>query len=166
MNLGWEKKKPIITNLPSLLAPLLFDSPCIDQERSLLSSSELADEGKKKTEDVQGNTKFSVTLFNRVVNKYISPAVDMGGFCSQQVWPLLNNLVRVQTDYRHLAEENVFQGPAMISLMFGDLTGGLCQLSIRKILNSSLFQKNSGTYYKSLAFLLVFTRELYIVIHL
>ena len=131
----------MIKSLPALFAPLLFDSPCISTEREKFGE-------QNETLRVCMLDKFSVEVFNKVVNKYISPLVDsnceddpQAGFGNEELSNILVNLIKNHTDYRHLIDHKIFQPSALVQLMFGNLTSGLRQQAVRKILAQALFQK-------------------------
>lgn len=129
---GYIRRKPIITNLPAFLSPLLFDSPCVYRER-------LCSKGK-----IVSVPRFSAKTFNKVVLHSIAPVVDSGWFCTSEVDRLVHDLIKMHTDYRHLTEEKVFQEIAMIPLMFGNLSGGLRQQCLRNLLETVLFKKDQA----------------------
>ena len=124
--------------LPALFAPLLFDSPCISTERENFGD-------QNETLKVCMLDKFSVEVFNKVVDKYLSPLVDScdhnPGFSSQEISTILVNMIKIHTDYRHLIENKIFQPMSLVQLMFGNFTSGLRQLAVRQILVSALFKK-------------------------
>ena len=131
----------MIKSLPALFAPLLFDSPCISTEREKFGE-------QNETLRVCMLDKFSVEVFNKVVNKYMSPLVDSNceddpqvGFGNEELSNILVNLIKNHTDYRHLIDNKIFQPSALVQLMFGNLTSGLRQQAVRKILAQALFQK-------------------------
>ena len=127
----------MIKTLPALFAPLLFDSPCIAAERDVTTGDQ------NETMKVCMLDKFSVKIFNQVVDKYLSPLVDScdPGFSREEMSQILVNLIKNHTDYKHLIDEKIFQPQSLVQLMFGKLSSGLRQLAVRKMLISALFQK-------------------------
>ena len=130
----------MIKTLPALFAPLLFDSPCITAERDQTTGDQ------NETMKVCMLDKFSVKLFNRVVDKYLSPLVDScdPGFSREEMSQIMVNLIKNHTDYKHLIDDKIFQPQSLVQLMFGKLSSGLRQLAVRKLLISALFQKPLG----------------------
>ena len=135
------KKRSVIKSLPALFAPLLFDSPCISTEREKFGE-------QNETLRVCMLDKFSVEVFNKVVNKYLSPLIDSNfeddpnaGFGNEELSNILVTLIKNHTDYRHLIDNKIFQPSALVQLMFGNLTSGLRQQAVRKILAQALFHK-------------------------
>jgi hypothetical protein len=87
---------------------------------------------------------FTVDNFNRVAQAFVAPIVDSGWFCTREVEKTLHELLKVHTQFKHLTEEKVFQETAIISIMFGNLGGGLRQKCLRDILNAALFNHDKG----------------------
>lgn len=93
----------------------------------------------------RGNaSKFNVKVFNEIIRRNISPFVDHGWYCTREVEKTIHELLKTLTSFRHLTENKVFQEIAIIPMIFGQLSGGLRQLSVRKILNHALFEKHAG----------------------
>eukprot|EP00095_Tigriopus_kingsejongensis_P000506 maker-scaffold367_size194084-snap-gene-0.47 protein:Tk00506 transcript:maker-scaffold367_size194084-snap-gene-0.47-mRNA-1 annotation:"hypothetical protein L798_04728" len=139
--LGYRQgpSKPDIPQVPALLAPLLGDSPQSGSSRKLASHLVSGARGVGKT-----SPAFNALAFNRVVQKSISPLVDLGWFCTSEVEKPVKQLLRTNTAFSHLAKDKVFQGLAIIPLMFGGLSGGLAQQCLRFILNWVLFSQKDG----------------------
>ena len=84
--------------------------------------------------------------FNKIATEFISPLVDRGWFCTREVERTLHELLKVHTVFKHLTENKVFQEIAIISIMFGNHSGGLRQMCIREILVAALFSHDKGVY--------------------
>lgn len=80
--MSYLHRPPSISNLPSLLAPMLGDSPCLKQVCKRL---------KAKPGEVKD---FSVPVFNQIVRQRISPFIDLGWFCTREV-PITWDLLRI-----------------------------------------------------------------------
>ena len=134
------RRRPCLSNLPCLLAPLLEDSPCLR-----VASKKFGQKFSFFTLN-----RFTVPIFNDVVQYRISPLVDLGWFCTREVEKTLHELIKAHTHFKHLTDEKVFREIAIIPLLFGHLTGGLRQLCFRKILDMLLFNNNGGRQIKRL----------------
>ena len=139
------KKRPLIKQLPPLVSPLLYDSPCSLNERNKTGQNN----GPLKLCMID---KYSVGVLNQVIKTYIAPVVDtyQRKIGCDEVGQLISDLVKIHTDYRHLVEERIFQPNTLVPLMFGNISSGLRQLTIRHILHSALFDKPVETLAKTI----------------
>ena len=131
------RRRPLIKNLPPILSPLLFDSPCCLNERNKTGQKN----GPLKLSMVD---KFSVNVFNQVIKSFIAPLVDgyLSKMTSDSISDVLCDLLVIHTDYKHLVEEGLFPRHTLVPLILGNTTSGLRQHAIRKILQTSLFDKS------------------------
>ncbi len=129
--------RPLIKTLPPLLAPLLFDSPCCLNERNKSGHKN----GPLKLSMLD---KFSVSVFNRVVQAFIAPLVDNYAEMTENdlLEDALSDLIAIHTDYKHLIDDKVFPKHSLVSLLFGRLASGLRQTAIRSVLYAALFDKS------------------------
>ena len=67
-----------------------------------------------------------------------------GSFCTREVERTLHELLKVHTQFRHLIEDKVIRSTDIIQLLFGDLSAGLRQKCIRKLLYTRLFDSDKG----------------------
>jgi hypothetical protein len=88
---------------------------------------------------------FSVHVMNEVMNSKIAPYVDKGWFCTREVEKTIHELIKVHTKFAHLTNTKVFQEIAIIPILFGNLSGGLQQLCIRKIFTETFFKRRGFT---------------------
>ncbi len=150
------------------MAPFLCDSPCTNKKkgnrrwwshyghpRSLyqpanLPSSLLGSSFPMPTGGPPLKSRFSVRGFNAAVTAHVAPLVDLGWFCTREVEKTLHELIKVHTQFKHLTEEKVFQEIAIITIMFGNLSGGLRQRCVREALNASLFSHDRGNFTNSI----------------
>ena len=128
-------RQPCISTLPTLLAPLLGDSPCLKSATRARRDAS----GHAEDPDI-----FSAVVFNDVMRSRIAPLVDLGWFCTTEVEKTLHALLKAHTNFRHLTEDKVFREIAIIPLMFGHLSAGLRQRCIREILVNVLFGVKGG----------------------
>ena len=167
----WLRRPPCISNLPALLAPFLGNSSCFTSAvASLNDHSNFVQETRptvykkfpsltgaeidrvmddlwrsKSNRQSQHKRRFSVRTFNKIATEFVSPLVDRGWFCTREVERTLHELLKVHTMFKHLTEDKVFQEIAIITIMFGNLSGGLRQKCIRDILVAALFSHDKGT---------------------
>ena len=137
----WLRRPPCISNLPALLAPFLGNSSCFTRAAASLSVP-----GAHVSRQSQHKRRFSVRTFNKIAAEFIAPLVDRGWFCTREVERTLHELLKVHTSFKHLTEDKVFQEIAIITIMFGNLSGGLRQRCIRDILVAALFSHNKGLW--------------------
>ena len=168
----WLRRPPCISNLPALLAPFLGNSSCfnsamgslsdydkfVEETRPLMTKTypslsesdikRMIDDMWKSNRQSQHKMKrrFNVKTFNKIATKFVSPLVDLGWFCTREVERTLHELLKVHTMFKHLTEDKVFQEIAIISIMFGNHSGGLRQRCIRDILVAALFSHNKGIF--------------------
>ena len=166
----WLRRPPCISNLPALLAPFLGNSSCftsvvtslrdysnfVEETRSNLTkiypslnkgdTDRMIEDLWKSHRQSQHKTKrrFAVKTFNNIATKFVSPLVDRGWFCTREVERTLHELLKVHTMFKHLTEDKVFQEIAIITIMFGNHSGGLRQRCIRDILVAALFSHDKG----------------------
>ena len=83
--------------------------------------------------------EFNVLATEHVIRHMVSPLVDTGHMQSDHVSGLLSQLITSQTDHSCAGDSSVVDSSAVIPLMFGQLTAGLRQLTVRTILSHILF---------------------------
>ena len=130
----------IKTTVPSLLSPLLSDSPCTNNLHVRLP---------RKRTGQPAALEFSILATNHVTRHVISPLVDRGHvqtehvsslvsslitsqvkyFCVSNIFGIINNYF--QTDHSCAGDSSVVDTTSMVPLMFGQLAAGLRQLAVR-----------------------------------
>ncbi len=115
-----------------MLASLLGDSPAMTRSLNGYSWNVFRD----------GYKGFSVSAVNTVINLTIAPLLDQDAFSSDEDEANLYELVKSQTDFKDFEERSAFAPGALVPLMFGNLSCGLRQQSIRQILNTTIFDKD------------------------
>ena len=139
---SYFRRKSPIRSIPAVIAPILCDSPCFTSNRRQASFSRYDKNDFYNTSN-RKRTKFAVQTINNVIRAYISPLVDKGWFCQNELDQWIRKHIITHTDYRNLTENKVFQEDSMIPLMFGHLSSGLRQQCLRQLLVHILFNENS-----------------------
>ena len=129
-------------SIPAVVAPILCDSPCFTATKRPIPFNN-PDKNEFYSIPNKKRNKFSVKTINNVIRTYISPLVDKGWFCQNELDQWIRKHIITHTDYRNLTENKVFQEDSMIPLMFGHLSSGLRQQCLRQLLVHILFNENS-----------------------
>ena len=139
---SYFRRKIPIRSIPAIMAPILCDSPCYTVNKRTASFS---NSNKNEFYNISNKkrTKFAVQAINNVIRANISPLVDKGWFCQNELDQWIRKHIITHTDYKNLTENKVFQEDSMIPLMFGHLSSGLRQQCLRQLLVNILFNENS-----------------------
>lgn len=125
----------LTTTVPTLLAPLLNDSPCTSQLHANFP----------KHRNGRVVPEFSVLRSLHCVRTHLSPLVDCGHMSGQDTAGRLGRLVRSHTSHNKAADDSVVDPVARVQLMYGQITAGLRQLCVRAILHHTLFNNKNAS---------------------
>ena len=139
---SYFRRKAPMRSIPAVVAPILCDSPCFTATKRTIPFNN-PDKNEFYSIPNKKRNKFSVKTINNVIRTYISPLVDKGWFCQNELDQWIRKHIITHTDYRNLTENKVFQEDSMIPLMFGHLSSGLRQQCLRQLLVHILFNENS-----------------------
>lgn len=121
--------------VPTLLAPLLNDSPCTSQLHANFP----------KHRNGRVIPQFSLLASLHCIRTHLSPLVDCGNMSSSDTAVRLGRLVRGHTSHATAADDNVVDPLARVQLMYGQMTAGLRQLAVRAILKHTLFTNKNAS---------------------
>ena len=125
-----SRHQTIRATVPSLLAPLLSDSPCTANLHARLP---------RRRTGQPAAMEFSSHAVSHVCRHAVAPLVDTGHLQPEQVAGLVAGLISQQTDHQCAGDSAVVEPAAVLPLMFGELSAGLRQLAVRTILKQILF---------------------------
>jgi len=120
--------------VPTLLAPLLNDSPCTSQLHANFP----------KHRNGRVIPQFSLLGSLHCIRSHLSPLVDSGHMSSPDTALRLGRLVRSHTSHATAADDSVVDPVARVQLMYGQMTAGLRQLCVRAILQHTLFTNKNA----------------------
>jgi len=125
--------------VPALLSPFLSDSNC--------TASLNVQVPRKRPY----NQVFSMSAALHVSRHSVAPLVDAGLLLSSKTLEGVSALVKLATDHKDVSgDEYRMEESAVIPTMFGDISAGLRQLAVRKILSQVLFSQSPETCLKHL----------------